>query len=235
MAKKTFWDMFAKIVRQTWLSNTFNDSAEETESIKEDINDIQTQVLTISKTYLKKAGILISWWTVATQANYVIPDNVDKISTIKITSWWVDYYPNELSIIEFQRLSNQNANSDIPVYWTIDKTELFIYPTPETDSNPIELNANEYATALVTDPAVTTDQTTELEIKKGFENVIYYYALNEAYNRLEDFASADRYLIKFEKLDASYKKEVRNTTNNIVVWWKDVTAVNSDFYNTLTY
>ena len=29
MAKKTFWDMFNKVVRQVWLTNTFNDGEED--------------------------------------------------------------------------------------------------------------------------------------------------------------------------------------------------------------
>lgn len=218
MAKRTFWDMFAKVVRQTGLSNTFNDSTEETESIKEDINDIQKQVLSISKTYLQKAWIAIAWWTVAAQNNYTIPTTVDKVSFVQITSWWVEYFPTEISVSEFNTFANTSSSSDIPSYWTIDKTKLYIYPTPTSSSLPITLNANQFATDLVTDPAVTTDQTTDLEIKEWYENVIYYYALNEAYNRLEDFASADRYLNKFEKLEDTYKKEVRSATNSIIVW-----------------
>jgi len=234
MAKRTFWDMFNKVVRQAWLTNTFDDDIEETESIKEDINDIQKQVLTISKSYLTKAGVAISWWTVATQANYTIPATVDKITTVKVTDWDVVYYPDEISITEFHALDNVNASSSVPIYWTIDKTELYIYPTPDTSSLPIELNANEFATDLETDPGVTTDQATDLQIKEWFENVIYYYALNEAYNRLEDFASADRYQVKFEKLEKRYINEVRNSTNNIVIWWVKRDYVNPNYYSTLT-
>ena len=217
MAKKTFWDVFAKVARQVWLTNTFNDSTDETESIKEDINDIQKQVLSISKTYLKKAWILVSGWTVADQANYTIPTTIDKITNLQITSATVLYYPKLISITQFHNLANTGSSSDIPSFYTIDKNEIYIYPTPATNSNPIEVNAWEIATDLVTDPAVTTDQTTDLQIKEWYENVIYYYALNEAFSRLEDFASADRYDIKFEKLDKKYRNEVRNSTNSVVI------------------
>jgi len=220
MAKKTFWEMFNKVVRKVWLTNTFNDWLDETESIKEDINDIQKEVLSISKSYLTKAWVLISWWTVATQNNYTIPTTVDKITTVKITSNSINYYPKKVSITEFHTFDNTNTDSDIPVIWTIDKTELYIYPTPVTSSLPIELNSNEFATDLETSPSVTTDQTTALEIKESFSNVIYYYALNEAYERLEDFASADRQLVKYEKIMKKYVDDVSNPTNDITIWWK---------------
>ena len=100
---------------------------------------------------------------------------------------------------------------------TIDKTKLVLYPTPETSSNPIELNANIFATELETDPSSNTDLWTLLEIKTWFENVIYYYALREAFRRLEDFSSADRYEREHDKLMIKYKDEVKNTTNSIVV------------------
>jgi len=228
MAKKTFWDMFNKVVRQVWLTNTFNDSKEETESIKEDINDIQKQVLSMSKTYLKKAWILISGGTVADQSSYTIPVTVDKITNLQITSATILYFPELLSISQFHRLANTNASSDTPLFWTVDKNKIFIYPTPSTSSNPIEVNAWQIATDLVTDPAVTTDQTTDLQIKEWYENTIYYYVLAEAFNRLEDFASADRYERKFETMNKWYKNEVRNSTNSIVIksWTTDYTDPN---------
>jgi len=234
MAKKTFWDMFAKVVRQVWLTNTFNDGEEETESIKEDINDIQKQVLSLSKTYLKKAWILIGWGTVATQANYAIPATVDKVTNLQITVDTILYYPQKVSITDFHRLANTNSNSDIPVFWTIDKSEIYIYPTPVSNSNPIELNAWQIATDLETDPSVTTDQTTDLQIKEWYENTIYYYVLAEAFNRLEDFASADRYERKFDVMERKYKNEVRNPSNSVVISKWNTQFVNPNYYNTLT-
>jgi len=234
MAKRTFWDMFSKVVRQVWLTNTFDDGLEETESIKEDINDIQKQVLSMSKTFLKKAWILISWWTVADQANYAIPATVDKITNLQITVSTVLYYPTLISITEFHRLANTWASSDIPIFYTIDKSEIYLYPTPATNSNPIEVNAWQIATDLVTDPAVTTDQTTDLQIKEWYENTIYYYALSEAFNRLEDFASWDRYNIKYEKMFKNYKSEVRNPTDSIVVKAWSTGFINPNYYSTLT-
>ena len=226
MANKTFWDMFNKVVRKVWLTNTFNDGTDETHSIKEDINDIQKEVLSISKSYLTKAWITVAWWTVADQNNYTIPTTVDKVTSVKITSWGINYYPTEVSLDVFHSFDNITTSSDIPAIWTVDKTELYIYPTPTSNSLPIELNANQYATDLETDPAVTTDQTTALEIKEWYENVIYYYALMEAFERLEDFASSDRQLEKHEKLMKKYVDEVRNPTNNIVVWWGRTRPVN---------
>jgi len=234
MAKKTYWEVFEDIVDQVWLTNTFNDWLTETKRIKRDVNQIQKQVLSLSKTYLKKAWILISGWTVADQANYTITSTVDKITSIKITSSSVDYFPKEISISEFHRLANTNASSDIPVFFTIDKAELFIYPTPVSNSLPIELNAWQIAADLDTDPSASTDTATALEIKEWYENVIYYYWLNEAYNRQEDFASADRYDVKFKELFKKYKDEVSNPTNNIVVWWKSPRVINPNYYSTLT-
>ena len=75
MTKTTFGKMFDKVRRNAWLSNSFNDSTEETESIKEDINQIQKQVLSISKTYLKKVWIAIVWGTVADQKEYTVSNN----------------------------------------------------------------------------------------------------------------------------------------------------------------
>lgn len=217
MAKKTYWAMYRKIVLKVGLTNTFNDWKDETESIKEDINDIQKQVLSISKTYLKKEWVLIVWGTVATQKEYDIPTTVDKITLIQVTVDSNEYFPTELWIQEFNSLSNTNVSSDIPLYWTLDKTKLVLYPTPVTSSLPIELNANVYATDLVTDPSVTTDENTALEIKEGFENVIYYYCLNEAYERQEDTSMWDRQLNKFTTLMKTYRDEVRNSTNSVVV------------------
>ena len=234
MAKRTFWDMFNKVVRQVWLTNTFNDGLAETESIKEDINQIQKQVLSISKTYLKKAWISIVWGTVADQANYTIPTTVDKITNIQITSWWREYFPQKISITDFHKLANTNSSSDIPVFYTIDKSELYIYPTPVSNSLPIELNAWQIATDLETSPSVTTDQTTDLQIKEWYENVIYYYSLSEAYNRLEDFASWDRYDVKFEKINKDYKNEVRNPTNSVVIKKWNTRFIDPNYYNTLT-
>lgn len=223
MASKTYWDMFVDIVDQVWFTNTFNDWENETRRIKRDINQIQKEVLSISKTYLKKAWIVISWWTVADQANYPIPTWVDKVSVIKITVWDTDYYPEEISIWEYHRLTRNTDNtSDISSYFTIDKDEIFIYPTPASSSNTIEVNASQYATDLSTDPGATTDQNTNLEIKEWYENVIYYYALHMAYMRLEDVWLADRYEIKHEKLLDKYKWEVSNPTNSILVssWYR---------------
>ena len=92
-----------------------------------------------------------------------------------------DYFPAQLGYQDFQRLANTEQTSDIPVYFTIDKTKLVLYPTPLSNSNAIELNANQIATDLVTDPSVTTDTGTALEIKEWYESVIYYYALSEAF------------------------------------------------------
>lgn len=234
MAKRTFWDMFNKVVRQVWLTNSFNDWEEETESIKEDINNIQKQVLSLSKTYLKKAWILISWGTVTDQANYAIPVSIDKITNLQITVATILYFPQKISITEFHRLANTNSSSDIPVFWTIDKSEIQIYPTPVTSSNPIELNAWQIATDLETSPSVTTDQTTDLQIKEWYENVIYYYTLWEAFNRLEDFASADRYERKFEKINKDYKNEVRNPTNSVIVKRWNTRFIDPNHYNILT-
>ena len=233
MASKTFWKMFNKVVRQCGLSNTFNDWTEETENIKEDINDIQKQVLTISKSYLKKSWVNISWWTVAWQASYAIPATVDKITAVKITSWWVDYYPSEISIFDLHKLSNTNETSDIPVYFSIDKAKLYIYPTPTSNSLPIEINGNIYATDLNTSPSVTTDQNTILEIKEWYENVIYFYALMEAYSRLEDYTSADRYQAKQKEIERKFIEEVRNPTNSIIVWGKK-DFIDPNYYNRLT-
>ena len=234
MAKKTYGEIFEDIVDQVGLTNSFNDWVKETRRIKRDINQIQKQVLSISKSYLTKAGVLIVGWTVVDQNNYTITDWVDKITDVKITSWWVEYYPDEISITKFHTLDNTNSSSDIPVFWTVDKWELYIFPTPETASLPIELNANKYATDLITDPSVLTDQATKLEIKEWYENVIYYYALTEAFNRLEDFASWDRYDNKFKEMFKDYKKEVRSPTNNIIVWGKSEGIINPNYYNTLT-
>ena len=234
MAQTTFWKMFNRIVRKAWLTNTFNDGKEETESIKEDVNTIQKQVLSISKTYLQKAWILIVWGTVATQKEYTIPTTVDKTSLVKITVDSRDYFPAELWIQAFNRLANTEQESDIPIYFTIDKTKLVLYPTPSTNSNPIELNANQFATDLDTSPSSTTDQNTLLEIKEWFENVIYYYALTEAFERLEDFASADRQLLKHDKLMIKYKDEVRNPTNSVVVKHKVPSSLNPNRFFTLT-
>jgi hypothetical protein len=234
MANKTFWKLFNKIVRQCWLSNTFDDGTEETESIKEDINDIQKEVLTLSKTYLTKSWVLISWGTVADQKWYDIPDTVDKVSLIKVTVDSNDYFPERIGIPEFNWLSNTNQVSDIPIFYTIDKKQVVLYPTPQTSSNPIELNSNIYATDLDTDPSSSTDENTPLEIKEWFENVIYYYALNEAFSRLEDFASADRYERKHDKLFIQYKKEVSNTTNSVVVKHDSNRRVNPNYNPTLT-
>lgn len=234
MANKTFWKLFNKIVRQCSLTNTFDDGNEETESIKEDINDIQKEVLTMSKTYLKKDGVPIAWWTVAWTKAYAIPDTVDKISYVKVTVDSNDYFPIKIGLPELHNLSNTNQTSDIPVYYAVDKTELVLYPTPATSSNAIDLNSNVYATDLETDPSVTTDENTQLEIKEWFENVIYFYALVEAYSRLEDFSNADRYQVKYEKLFKRYQDDVKNTTNSVVIkrWaWR---AVNPNYYSTLT-
>lgn len=231
MAKKTFWWMFNKVVRKVWLTNTFSDWAEETESIKEDINDIQKQVLSMSKTYLKKAGVLIVWGTVASQREYDIPDNVDKITLVQVTVDTRDYFPRKLSIQDFNRLANTEQISDTPIYYTIDKTKLNLYPTPATSSNVIELNANIYATDLDTDPNSSIDETTELEIKEWFENVIYYYALNEAYERQEDVSLWDRQEAKYTNILKDYKNEVRNSTNSVVVKhnWNNTVNPNRNF------
>jgi hypothetical protein len=234
MANKTYGEMFEDVVDQVWLTNTFTDWLTETKRIKRDINQIQKQVLSISKSYLTKAGVLISWWTVAAQNNYDVPDAIDKITSVKITSGGINYYPKEISNDEFHKYDNISTSSDTPVFWTIDKTQLFIYPTPTSNSLPIELNANEFATDLNTDPSASTDIATALEIKEWYENVIYYYTLSEAFNRLEDFASGDRYLNKFEKIEKTYKNEVRNSTNNIVVSSSTRWAVNPNLYPTIT-
>lgn len=235
MAKKTFWEMFVDVVDEVWLTNTFDDSTTETRRIKRDINQVQKRVLSISKTYLKKAWILISWWTVADQANYTIPVTVDKITNIMITSSNINYYPDQISITEFHKLDNTfNSSSDIPRYWTIDKNELFIFPTPITNSLPIELNAGQIATDLNTDPSVTTDQATALEIKEWYEDTIFYYALERAFFRLEDFASSDRSKIDFKDMMKDYKKEVSNPGNSVVIWWRDTRRVNRDYYSILT-
>lgn len=234
MANKTFGELFNKVVRQCWLSNTFSDGTEETESIKEDINDKQKEVLTISKTYLKKSWVLISWWTVANQEDYDIPSTVDKVSFVQVTVDSNEYFPEKLSIPEYNKLANSNQTSDIPLFYVIDKTKLRLYPTPQSASNPIELNSNVYATDLETDPSSATDENTDLEIKEWFENVIYYYALTEAFSRLEDFASADRYERKHEKLFIRYKDEVRNTTNNIVIKRGHRKVIDPNYYSTLT-
>lgn len=234
MAKKTYWEMFVDVVDQVWLTNTFDDWTTETRRIKRDINQIQKQVLSLSKTYLKKAWITISGWTVADQANYTIPVTVDKITNIQITSSSILYFPEHISISQFHRLANTNSSSDIPIFFTIDKNELFIYPTPVSNSLPIELNAWQIATDLDTDPSATTDQTTDLQIKEWYENVIYYYVLTEAFSRLEDFASWDRYDKKFDKIDLKYRNEVKNSTNSVVLkkWW--TRFVDPNYYNTLT-
>ena len=234
MANKTYWDMFEDVVDQVWLSNTFDDWLTETKRIKRDINQKQKEVLSVSKTYLKKAWINIVWWTVATQKEYTIPTTVDKVSTVMVTVDSRDYYPEEISFQDFNRLANTESTSDIPVFFTIDKAKLVLFPTPETSSLPIELNANQYATDLNTDPALTTDQATALEIKEWYENVIYYYALTEALARLEDFAASDRYERKQEKLELKYIKEVKNPTNSVVVksWTKSFQDPNH--YNILT-
>jgi hypothetical protein len=217
MALKTYWEMFEDIVDQVWLTNTFNDWETETRRIKRDINDIQKEALSISKTYLKKAWVLIPWGTVADQKEYTIPTNVDKITLVQVTVDSRDYFPAELWIQDFNRLANTEQTSDIPVYFTVDKTKLVLYPNPLSNGNAIELNANAFATDLNTDPSVTTDQGTTLEIKEGYKNVIYYYVLSEAFSRLEDFASADRYERKQDKIMVKYKDEVRNPTNSVVV------------------
>ena len=230
---KTYLDMFDKIVKHVWLSNTFSDWDEETWLIKEDINDILQEVLTISKSYLKKAWISIPWWTVWWQRNYTIPDTVDKITTVKITTWWEDYYPKEITIGDFHKL-DEDADSDIPVFFTIDKGELYIYPTPSTSSLPIEVNANQYATQLNTKANSSTDNTTELDIKQWYENIIYYYWLSEAYLRLEEVWLADRYDIKHEKLMKKYRQEVNNPTNNPVVKYWESGIINPNNYPLIT-
>jgi len=215
---KTFGQLFSKVSRQTGQPYlTFSDGKGETHSIKEDISDIQKEVLTISGTYLTKSWVAIVGGTVASQKSYDIPATVDKITSVRVTVDSNEYFPNLIGIPEFNSYANTNQVSDIPIFYVVDKGQVVLFPTPETSSNAIELNANIYATDLVIDPSVTTDSTTELEIKEGFENVIYYYALMEAFTRLEDFASADRYSVKFEKLFKGYEKKVHNTTNSVVV------------------
>lgn len=217
MAKKTYWEMFVDVVDQVWLTTAFSNWTTETRRIKRDINDIQKQVLSISKSFLLKSWELIVWGTVASQAEYTIPTTVDKLSTVKVTVSSRDYFPIEISYQQFQRLANTESVSDIPVYYTIDKTKLVLFPTPETSSLPIELNANIYATDLNTDPSASTDQNTDLQIKEAYQNVIFYYSLYQAFRRLEDFASADRYQADYKEMLQDYKDEVRNPTNNIVV------------------
>ena len=231
----TYWQLFTKIVNQIWLSNTFSDGSEETASIKNDIRDIQNEVLTFSKPYNTKSWVLISWWSVAWQNNYDIPATVDKISFIKITSWGIEYFPEEISINEFQTLlNNSSSTSDIPVFFTIDKNQVYIYPTPASNSLPIELNSNEYATDLNIDESSTTDQNTSLAIKIGYINVYYYYCLSQAYMRLEDVWLADRYELKFEKLLKKYQEDVDNPTNNPVVKsWRSM-FINPNNYPTIT-
>ena len=234
MAKKTFWEMFEDVVDQVWLTNTFWDWLTETRRIKRDTNDIQKEILSLSKSYLNKAGILISWWTVAWQANYVIPDSVDKISLVKVTVDTEQYFPERVSIQKYNTFVNTESTSDIPSFFTVDKNEVYLYPVPETDSNPIELNANQKGTDLETDPASSTDSTTALEIKEWYENVIYYYLLSMAYMRLEDVWLADRFEWKHEKLLKRYKEEVWNPTNSIVVWWWRAGIQNPNNFTTLT-
>jgi len=226
--------MFNKILRQTWNTNSFTDGTDETGSMKEDINDIQKQALSMSKTYLKKAWITIVWWTVAWQKAYNVPDTVDKITNVQVTVDSREYYPTEISFLQMQTLANTEQTSDIPVYFAIDKTQLVLYPTPESNSLPIEINANQLATDLEIDPSSSTDQNTALEIKEWYENVIYYYCLVEAFTRLEDFASADRYERKYNTMWKDYKNEVRKSTNNIVVkkWISD--TINPNYYSVLT-
>ena len=170
--------------------------------------------------------MLISWWTVAGQNNYTIPTSIDKITNIKITDWDVNYYPTEISIFDFHALDNTNSEWDRPTFWTIDKTKLYIFPTPSSSSLPIELNVNEYATDLIIDPDDATDIDTDLSIKEWFENVIYYSALTEAFERLEDFASSDRQEVKKEKIMKKYVNDVRNPSNSVVVWWGRVRNIN---------
>jgi len=234
MAKKTYWEMFEDVVDQLWLTNTFNDDTTETRRIKRDINWIQKRVLSMSKSYLKKDWVSISWGTVADQKAYDIPETVDKISLVKITVDDREYFPKELWIQDFNKFSNTEITSDIPVFYTIDKAQLVLYPTPETDSLPIELNANAYATDLDTDPWETTDKTTDLEIKEWYEDTIYYYALTEWFYRLEDFTSWDRYNKRFEEMFQSYKTEVKNPTNSVVVKGSTGYVENPNYYNTLT-
>lgn len=235
MATQTYWDMFTDVVDQVWLSNTFDDWTKETRRIKRDINRMLKQAVSIWGSYLKKDGVLISSWTVADQNNYNIPATIDKVSLIKITSWWVDYFPIEISINEFNTLINDTSStSDVPVFFTIDKNQIYIYPTPASNSNPIEVNGSVYITDLNTDPSLTTDQNTVLDIKEGFENVIYYYALYMAYMRLEDSVLAGEFKLEHEKVMREYKNKVKNTTNNPVVKTWRTNFVNPNEYFTIT-
>ena len=54
------------------------------------------------------------------------------------------------------------------------------------------------------------------------------------FSRLEDFASSDRYLNKHDKLMVTYKDEVRNPTNSVVVKHGIEDTVDPNRYSVLT-
>lgn len=217
MAKITFWEMFKRIVGQIGLTNVFNDWKIETWLIKRDINQYLKEALSLSKSYQKKINQNIIWWSVASQNNYSIPDNIDKISYLRIKVWDVYYYPSEISIWDFNNVSNNIQTSDYIQYFCINNNEILFYPTFVSNSNEITINWTEKMVDMETDSSSSDNEDTELDIKEWYENVIFYRALEYAYLRINELSLADRFWLKADRLFERFKNEVSAWTNSILI------------------
>lgn len=98
--------------------------------------------------------------TVASQNNYDIPYNSDKINAITITSGSIIYYLDEVtSRREWDELQYSPYTSDIPEKFYVYNDEILIYPTPSTNNlvitiyykkRVIDLSNADYTTGTIT-------------------------------------------------------------------------------------
>jgi len=79
--------------------------------------------------------------TVASQANYELPADFDKMNTVTITSGSTKYNPTPLkSRDDYDFMTESTQTSDIPQYYFIYDNTLYFWPTPSSAGNTITMN-----------------------------------------------------------------------------------------------
>lgn len=108
--------------------------------------------------------------TVASTANYVLPYDTDQVRAVAVIISSKRYTPRPVPNQEFwDQLNAVTSTSDIPEWWFTLAGSLYLWPTPATASNTInivqktrviDLNRADYTTGTITTVATTAGVTT---------------------------------------------------------------------------
>lgn len=126
------------------------------------VNNSATAVLTLADTLINQEekrilssqawGFLEKQFTTTTTASTtftVIPQYVDRVSSVTVTVGSYTYSPQECPSREaWDRLNMTTVTSDVPQWWFVYDGKVGLYPTPASSSNTITINSKRLAKDL---------------------------------------------------------------------------------------